>query len=278
MVFYLRVLMMLVLKIKKATADDYWKLIALEMGGKNSTLIWDDADLEKAAYELLIGSYLTTGQRCSCTSRIILHKSIRDRFLDNFCRAVEKLKVGHWSEPVFMGPLISAESKANYLKLQETAMTEGGSALVAGKSLELSHKGHYVSPSVTLVEKLNLDSIYQSTEIFGPNVAIYVVDDYMQAVDIINAGGYGLVASVYTQNDDLHRQLVVDARVGLLNRNRPTNGASSKLPFGGMGKSGNDRPSGDFAIQYCTVPVAMLHDKGKFDPGKVAVGVDYEFK
>lgn len=265
------------LKIKQDTMEHYWKLLALEMGGKNTTLVWEDADITKAVYETLIGAYFSTGQRCSCTSKIVLHKSIRDKFLTAFHDAAKKIKIGHWSEPVFMGPLISEDSMNNYLKFQEVAKREGCELLMRGKALELNKSGYYVSPSISLVDKFNPNSIYQKTEIFGPNVAVYTVDNYEEAVEIINSGGYGLVSAVFTKNKSLYETLLIDARVGLLNWNRTTNGASSRMPFGGMGKSGNDRPSGHFAVQYCTVPVSSLEDMTPFDPGKVAVGIEYKF-
>jgi succinylglutamic semialdehyde dehydrogenase len=265
------------LKIKQDTLEHYWKLLALEMGGKNTTIVWQDADLEKAVYESLVGSFMTSGQRCSCTSKIILHRSIRDKFLSNFHDAAKKIKVGHWSEPVFMGPLINEDSLNKYLRFQEIAKREDCELLMRGKTIEASRLGYYVTPSITLVNKINMESVYQKTEIFGPNVAIYTVDEYDDAVNIVNASGYGLVAAVFTQEKNLYETLLVDARVGLLNWNRTTNGASSKMPFGGMGKSGNDRPSGHFAVQYCTVPISSLEDLTKFDNTKVAVGIDYKF-
>ena len=265
------------LKIKQDTLEDYWKILALEMGGKNTTLVWEDADLEKAVYDTIVGSFMTTGQRCSCTSKVILHKNIRDKFLENFVETTKKLKIGHWAENPFMGPLISEDSKNNYLKFQETAIGEGASSLLLGKALDLDKKGYYVSPSINIVDKLDLNSQYQQSEIFGPNVAVYTVDEYRDAMDIVNAGGYGLVMALFSKNRELYEKTILDARVGLLNWNRTTNGASSRLPFGGMGKSGNDRPSGHFAINYCVVPVASLEDPTSFDSSKVLPGIEYKY-
>ena len=266
------------LKIKQETIRHYWKILALEMGGKNTAIVWDDADLEKAIYENLIGSFLSAGQRCSCTSKIVVHKSIKDKFVDTFYESAKKLKIGHWKENNFMGPLISDDSVENYIRFQEIAKREGNESLMRGKSLELEHQGHYVTPSITLVKEFDKESVYQNHEIFGPNVGIYETDDFDHALEITNSSGFGLVASVFSKNRSLYEQALMEARVGLVNWNRTTNGASSKLPFGGMGKSGNDRPSGDFAIQYCAVPVASLEDMGSFDPEKVMTGMDYDFK
>jgi len=266
------------LKIKQDTLDHYWKILALEMGGKNSSVIWADADLEKAVYETVVGAYMTSGQRCSCTSKVILHKSIRDRFIENFHETAKKLTIGHWSENPFMGPLISKDSLDKYLRFQDIAKREGAEPLMRGKVLELSRPGYYVTPSINIVDKFNKNSTYQKNEIFGPNVAIYTVDDFEEAMEIVNAAGFGLAMALFTKDRALYEKALVEAKVGLLNWNRTTNGASSRLPFGGLGKSGNDRPSGHYAIQYCAVPVASLVDFGEYDKDKNLPGITYNFR
>src|SRR5690606_30786712 len=150
-----------------------WKILALEMGGKNSTIIWEDADLEKAVYETLIGAFLTTGQRCSGTSKVILHKKIKAKFLDNFYASAKKLVVDHWSKNPFMGPLISADAVEKYIRFQEIAKREGAESIMRGKALSLEKEGYYVTPSIYTVPKFDPKSVYQNNEIFGPNVAIF---------------------------------------------------------------------------------------------------------
>lgn len=266
------------LKIKQDTLDHYWKILALEMGGKNSTVVWDDADLEKAVYETIIGAYMTSGQRCSCTSKVILHKKIRDRFIENFHETAKKLTVGHWKDNPFMGPLIGKDSVDKYLRFQDIAKREGSESLMRGKILDVGYEGYYVTPSINIVEKFNRESVYQKNEIFGPNVAVYTVNEFDEALEVVNAAGYGLSMAVFTKNRSHYERALRRARVGLLNFNRTTNGASSRLPFGGMGKSGNDRPSGHFAIDYCGIPVGSLEDNGGFDRTKMLTGITYDFK
>ncbi|NUM59055.1 MAG: succinylglutamate-semialdehyde dehydrogenase [Bdellovibrionaceae bacterium] len=261
------------LKIKQETMTHYWKILALEMGGKNSTVIWDDADIDKALYETLVGAYMSTGQRCSCTSRVFVHEKIADNFIERFYQSAKKLTIGHWSENPFMGPLINASAVEKYIRFQEIANRENCESMMRGKALDLKHKGHYVTPSIHLVKKFDPKSIYQKSEIFGPNVAIYTVNDFDETLQQVNSTGYGLVMALFTKNQNLYQQALLDAKVGLLNWNRTTNGASSKLPFGGMGKSGNDRPSAHFAINYCSVPVSSLEDPTPFDETKMAPGM-----
>lgn len=265
------------LRIKQDTLTHYRKLLALEMGGKNASVVWDDADLPKAVYESLMGAFLSAGQRCSGTSRIILHRKVRDQFIEKFYANAKRLAIGHWRDPVYMGPLISAEAVEKYIRFQEIAKREGAESLMRGKALDLNPRGYYVTPSIHLVEKFDPKSVYQKSEIFGPNVAIYTVDDFDEALAINNASGFGLVMSLFTQNRALFDRALIEAQVGVLNLNRTTNGASSKLPFGGMFKSGNDRPSAHFAVQYCTVPVASLEDTTPFSASGVPVGLNFEY-
>ncbi len=261
------------LKIKQDTVTQYWKSLALEMGGKNTSLIWEDANLKKAVFESLMGGFLSTGQRCSCTSLIFVHEKIYDEFLEKFYEAAKKIKIGHWSdEDAFMGPLISEESVDKYITFQQIALREGAECIMRGKKLDLDHPGNYVTPSIYAVEKYDPSSTYLTQEIFGPNVALIKVNDFDETLDHINSSRFGLVSAIFTQNKALYEKAYKTLNVGLLNWNRTTNGASSRLPFGGTKKSGNGNPSGNHAVYYCTTPVASLEDYTspddiKFPPG-----------
>lgn len=264
------------LKIKQATMTHFWKILALEMGGKNASIVWDDADLDKAVFENIVGAFSSTGQRCSCTSRLILGRRVADQFISRFYEAAKKLSIGHWSEKVFMGPLINEAAVEKYVRFQGIAKREDCESLMRGKSLDLPYGGHYVTPSINIVKKPDPESIYQKTELFAPNVAIYTVDDFDEALDIVNSSPYGLVLSVFSKDRVMYERAMHRARVGLVNWNRATVGASSRLPFGGMGKSGNHQPSAHFAVYYCTAPYACLEDQTPFDPTKILPGMKYD--
>jgi succinylglutamic semialdehyde dehydrogenase len=266
------------LRIKQDTLTQFWKILALEMGGKNATIVWEDADLKKAVYETLIGSFMSAGQRCSCTSRIILHPKIRDQFLDQFYANAKKIKIGHWREDAFMGPLISADAVEKFIRYQEIAKREGAESLMRGKALSLEHEGYYVTPSINIVPAFDPKSVYQKSEIFGPNVAVFTTDSFDEALAINNSSGFGLVAALFTKDRALYERALIEAQVGQLNWNRTTNGASSRLPFGGMNKSGNDRPSAHYAVQYTTVPVSSLEDSTPFTGAGMPPGLGFEFK
>ena len=264
------------LKIKQATMEHYWKILALEMGGKNATIVWDDADINKALYETIQGSFLTSGQRCSGTSRVILHRSVVDKFVDKFYETAKKLTIGYWKDNPFMGPLINSDAVEKYLRFQEIAQREGCERLMRGKALDMDRPGYYVTPSICIVKEFKEDSVYQKSEIFGPNVAIYAVDDFDEALKINDSTGFGLAMSVFTKKRELYERALYEARTGIVNWNRPTNGASSRLPFGGLGKSGNDRPTAHFAVHYCTVPVATLEDMTELDLKGMPPGMNFE--
>ncbi len=249
------------LKIKEKTLTHHWKLLALEMGGKNASVVWEDADMNKALFENLVGAFITSGQRCSCTSRILVHEKVYDQFVSRFYEQAKKIKIGHWRDDVFFGPLINEKSVEKYLRFQDIAFREKANQVMRGKVLEVPNKkGLYVTPSIYEVESYDKESIYQNHEIFGPNVVFYKVKSIDEVAHINNAPGFGLVASIFTANKELYLEFLSKAKVGLVNWNRTTNGASSRLPFGGSGRSGNDRPTAHFAVKYCTTPVASLED------------------
>jgi len=171
--------------------------------------------------------------------------------------------------------LINAKSLDTYLRFQEIAQREGCEKIMRGKQLDLERKGYYVTPSIYAVNESNPQSVYQKSEIFGPNVAVFKVDELSQAIDINNSTGYGLVTSIFSKSRETYEYVYSHARSGLVNWNRTTNGASSRLPFGGVDKSGNDRPTSTFAVYYCTIPVACLEDETQFDASKTFPGMRY---
>lgn len=250
------------LKIKQDTLQQHWKLLALEMGGKNSAIIADDADLNWALYETLTGAFVTTGQRCSSTSRVIVHRSLLDQYVQKFHERAKAFTIGHPLDNPFMGPLVDELAVDKYLKFLGIASREGCDIVMRGKQLETDYRGHYVTPSICIVRNNALaavrKSVYQQTEIFGPNVAIYAYDEIEEAVELANATQFGLVFSVFTKNHEKYEAMASELQAGLINWNRSTVGASSKLPFGGLKRSGNHFPTAVAAASYCMYPVASL--------------------
>lgn len=248
-------------------AETPGKLLALEMGGKNAAVVLADADLRRAVRECLFGAFVTTGQRCTSTSRIVVARSIAGPFMDAFVMGARQLVVGYGvGRGVFMGPLATKASLTRFGRAQAAASAEGAQVLLRAERPRLSRRGFYTSPSVHLVDSLRADSGYQDEEIFGPDVAIHVVDDVDEAVTVADRTRFGLALSVFTRRRRNLEPFVRGCRVGVLNWNCATVGASGALPFGGQRCSGNDRPSALFATDYCTYPVAMLRARSGPEP------------
>lgn len=271
-------------KIQQETFHDYWKIRALEMGGKNATIILQDADINKALVDTIQSSYLTTGQRCSATSRIIIHKEVASEFIERFHNLSKDLIIDHpYAEQFgrktpFMGPLINDKAQEKYLKFQDMATREGAEKIMRGKALERKPNGYYVSPSIYLIKASNPKSVFQQTELFAPSVSIYIVNNIDEAIEIANQTTYGLVLSVFTSSEKSYEKAFQLSRTGLVNWNTGTVGSSSKLPFGGLLKSGNDRPTALFATQYCTYPVAELIDTNRLDTTQLPPGFNWKEK
>jgi succinylglutamic semialdehyde dehydrogenase len=249
-------------RIKQDTLQQHWKLLALEMGGKNPAIVWSDADLDFAVREALVGAYLTAGQRCSATSRILVQRKVFDAFLDGFHKRAKAVSIGHPLDNPFMGPLIEQGAVDRYMKFVGIASREGGELVMRGKALELGTAGNYVTPSICWMKDNSLEaarkSVFQQTEIFGPAVAVLAYDDIEEAVALSNCTQYGLVASFFSRDRAVYEKCRDGLQMGLINWNKATVGASSRLPFGGLKKSGNHFPTALMSTLYCTAPVASL--------------------
>jgi succinylglutamic semialdehyde dehydrogenase len=262
-------------RIRQDTLQQHWKLLALEMGGKNPAIVWEDANLDVALFETLTGAFLTSGQRCSATSRIIVHRSVLDQFVSRFHERAKAFSIGHPYENPFMGPLIDSSSMDRYMKFLGIANREGCEIIMRGKALDLPVQGHYVAPSICLTKDSSIEnarkSIYQQTELFAPNVGIIPVDDLDEAIAQANVTQYGLVTSVFSQSREVYEKCWDGLEMGLVNWNKSTVGASSRLPFGGLKKSGNHFPTAVTATSYCAVPVASLEvAEPQFSPENAA--------
>jgi succinylglutamic semialdehyde dehydrogenase len=262
-------------RIAQGNADKPGKILALELGGKNPALVFDDADFAQAVYQVAHGAYATAGQRCSSTSRCLVQRGLMPRFADALVGLASELRVGHFSEDVFMGPLISEGARERFLGAVGRPAEEGAQALLPSSVSTAARPGHYLRPSVHLVQQRIPHSHYQRDELFGPDVALYPFDDDEEALAIANDTDFGLVASVFTASRPRFEWLAARLRAGVINWNAPTVGASGKLPFGGIGLSGNHRPAGAFSSRYCAWPLA-IQEGGPFDaaaPGALSPGM-----
>ncbi|MCA9295670.1 MAG: aldehyde dehydrogenase family protein, partial [Phycisphaerales bacterium] len=238
---------------------------ALELGGNNPAIVLDDAPLKLAVLECVRASFATTGQRCTCTRRIIVQRGIADRFIRAFAQTASGLLIGPGDSetPIFMGPLVTAESRDQALAFQADLAKRGGRIIV--ESTAVDRPGNFITPGV--VEMPRFDRAHDN-ECFGPIVQIAIVDDLDDAIAQANATRYGLAASIFTSNEAAFRRFFREGHAGCINWNTGTAGASGKLPFGGLGFSGNHRPAGAFSVDYCAYPVAnMIERSAEATPG-----------
>lgn len=248
------------------------KIIALEMGGNNAIVVHDAADLDSAAYLTIQSAYITSGQRCTCARRLIVPRGRQgDRFIERLSEMISGIRVGRYTdepEP-FMGPVIDEQAAGQIIASYEQIVNSGGKPLVEMRELSLGRA--FLSPSLIDVTAVNprLDC-----EIFGPLLQVIRAKDFDSAIREANNTAYGLAAALFSDNPRLWEEFVRRIRAGAVNWNRQTTGASSRLPFGGVGLSGNHRPSGYFASDYCSYPVASIESDRVAMPKKPTPGIE----
>jgi succinylglutamic semialdehyde dehydrogenase len=255
----------------QATLDAPHKLLALELGGSNAVIVCADADLDLAVSECALSIAATTGQRCTAARRIFVERPLRERFQEKLAAVLTGLRVGApLDEGVFMGPLASLEAHARLEAMRGLAEAAGGERVLR---VESHLPPPYTGAGLVRFESIEQRHPYQREEIFGPEAALYPVDDLDEAIAAANDSDYGLAASVITRSRAKYERCVGRIRTGVLNWNKGTIGASARLPFGGSGKSGNDRPAGVTATLYCTAPQAHLESDAGFDASTLPPGM-----
>jgi aldehyde dehydrogenase (NAD+) len=231
------------------TCGKMHKRLSLEMGGKNAQIVMPDADLELALEGVLWGAFGTTGQRCTATSRLILHRQIHDQFLKMVCDAAEKLRLGDGLEPgTDVGPLINraAREKVEYyveVGRKEGAMLEIGGAVPDSASLE---DGWFYRPTVFGGVKAGMR--IEQEEIFGPVLSVIRVDSLEEGIQVNNGVRYGLSSSIYTRDLASAFKAMEALENGITYINAPTIGAEAHLPFGGVKQTGNGHREGGWQV------------------------------
>jgi succinylglutamic semialdehyde dehydrogenase len=244
-------------RILEANLDTPGRLIALEMGGSNPAVVTAKADLRRAAIECVRASFATTGQRCTCTRRIIVEDAVADRFIPMVLKLASNLVIAAADDgvPAFMGPLVTGEARDAVLRAQAAVAARGRLLLEASP---LDRAGYFLSPGAVEVERFVRSA--SEDEIFGPFVQFARARSLDDAIVQANATNFGLAASLFSGDEGEWLHFLANCRAGCVNWNTGTAGASSKLPFGGLGRSGNHRPAGAFAVDACAYPVATMVD------------------
>jgi len=246
-------------RILEANLDRPGRMVALEMGGSNPAVVMDDADLRQAVIECVRCAFLSSGQRCTCTRRVVVHRAVADRFIAAFVAAARSITVGPGDAvPVpFMGPVISREAREAVLAFQRECAARGEDVLLESRALP--GEGWFITPGVLRARRFERAT---DREVFGPVVRISAADGLDDAIEQANATEFGLAASVFTRSEGVVQAAMARLRAGCINVNCGTAGASGKLPFGGLGRSGNLRPAGAAMIDACAYPVASMAEPG----------------
>jgi acyl-CoA reductase-like NAD-dependent aldehyde dehydrogenase len=247
------------------------KRLSLEMGGKNAQIVMDDADLALALEGVLWGAFGTTGQRCTATSRLILHRKIHDRFLADLVERAEKLRLGDGRDKrTEVGPLIHEDARTKVESYVELGQREGAELVLGGKQPGgRLGKGWFYRP--TIFAGVKPGSRLEQEEIFGPVLSVIRVDAFEDAVKVNNDVRYGLSSSLYTGSVELAFRAMQLLDNGITYVNAPTIGAEAHLPFGGVKATGNGHREGGWEVYqfYSETKVCYVDYSGRLQRAQI---------
>jgi aldehyde dehydrogenase (NAD+) len=225
------------------------KKVSLEMGGKNPQIVMDDANLELALEGALWGAFGTTGQRCTATSRLILHSAIYDEFIEKLAERANKLRLGAGLEDgAEMGPVINAKAVEKTLSYIEIAKSEGAILVCGGHRATdgALADGNFIKP--TIFKDVTKDMRIFNEEVFGPVLVATKVNDIHEAIDTANSCSYGLSSSIFTSDVRNSWIAIRELEAGITYVNAPTIGAEAHMPFGGVKGTGNGHREGGWTV------------------------------
>lgn len=230
-------------------ASETLKRVSLELGGKNAQIVMDDADLDLALDGVLWGAFGTTGQRCTATSRLILHEKIYDKFMSMLVDRTKKLRLGDGLLPVTeVGPCVNESQRKTVQSYVEIGQKEGA-RLVAGGSIARGdglNKGWFHEP--TIFADVTPEMRVAKEEIFGPVLSVIRTKSLEESIAVLNNTVYGLSSSVYTRDVNKAFVAIRDIKAGITYINVPTIGAEAHLPFGGVKQTGNGHREGGWTV------------------------------
>lgn len=258
-----------------ARAGRHLKKVALEMGGKNPIVVMEDADLELAIEGALWGAFGTSGQRCTASSRLIVHQDVLEEFTRGLVRKAAELRVGNGLDPAIdMGPLVNGEALEKVHSYTEIGNAEGATILLGGEILREApfDKGYFYSP--TIFGDVNYRMRIAQEEIFGPTTAIMQVQSYDEAIRVANDVEFGLSSAIYTRDVNRAFRAIHDFEAGIAYVNAPTTGAEIQAPFGGVKGTGNGhREAGTSAIREFTELKSVYIDySGRLQRAQIDTG------
>lgn len=232
------------------------KILALEMSGNNALIVDEVQDLPAAIHHVIQSAFISAGQRCSCARRLFVPKGEwGDLFLERLVDVSAELRVGPWdAEPApFMGAMISMAAADKMLSVQAALMEMGGKPLL--KMCRLNADAAMLTAGIIDVSEI---AGLPDEEYFGPLLQLQRYGQFDEAIRMANSSRFGLAAGLLSDSGERYKTFWRESRAGIVNWNKPLTGASSAGPFGGIGASGNHRPSAYYAADYCAYPVASL--------------------
>ena len=255
-----------------ATCGRMHKRLSLEMGGKNAMIVMDDADLDLALEGVLWGAFGTTGQRCTATSRLVVHERVHDRLVQMLCDRAGRLRLGPGlDQQTDVGPLINEDAlkKVEYyvgVARQDGARVLIGGERATGKGLE---RGWFYQP--TVVTGVAPGMRVEQQEIFGPVLAVIKVASLDEAIRVNNDVPYGLSSSLYTRDVNAAFRAMGELDTGITYVNAPTIGAEAHLPFGGVKQTGNGHREGGWEVYdfYSETKVVYVDFSGKLQRAQI---------
>ena len=219
------------------------KILALEMGGNNPLIVDDPRDVDAAVHLTIQSAFITAGQRCTCARRLLVRRGeAGDAFLSRLVTVCQRLIPAAWDAVTLLEPRL----------------------LQAGTSL--------LTPGI--VDMSDVANV-EDEEVFGPLLGVWRYDTFEEAIALANATRFGLSCGLISPEREKFDRLLLEARAGIVNWNKPLTGAASTAPFGGTGASGNHRPGAWYAADYCAWPMASLESPTLSLPASLSPGLDF---
>ncbi len=260
--------------LHKQFAGQPGKILALEMGGNNPLIVNGVNDIDAVVHDILQSAFVTAGQRCTCARRIFIETGEQgDQILQRLVEVSKNIKIGHFDDQdtPFYGSLVSEKAALDMLSAQQKLTDLGGKPLLKLEHLE---KGTgFVSPGI--IDVTGVDSI-PDEEYFGPLIKIYRYSDFEKALTEANNTQFGLSAALLSDSHKTYQHFFQVIRAGIVNWNRPTTGANSQAPFGGIGASGNHRASAYYAADYCSYPISSVENEKVCLPDTLSPGLNFQ--
>jgi succinylglutamic semialdehyde dehydrogenase len=252
--------------INRKLAGNPGKIVALEMGGNNPLVVWDTPKVSDAAVLVVQSAFTSAGQRCTAARRLIVKDTMYDAVMEEVKRLADRIIVGApFDEPApFMGPVIDNRTADGLTESFVYLLSNGGRPIK--HMIRLREDLPFLSPAIIDVTAM---AERPDVELFGPMLQVVKVSEFDEAIAEANNTRFGLSASLVGGSPQDYNRFWANIRAGVVNWNRPTNGASSGAPFGGVGLSGNHRPSAYYAADYCAYPVAST----EMEQPRASIGV-----